>query len=175
MDEPHHATPELGIALDTVCSIVVRAREFDAKEAVVEEDYGSNPIDEGFRSVLEAYLDDPTFQELQSAIDGLNEDEQSALVALVWVGRGDYDLGQWNEALAVAAAAAPVRPRAIFSGSLFSGTIWKRGSLLSDFPVSISPPEQSSVGNASASGRSGRAVLTGIHLSDLADRVTARS
>ena len=96
------ATPELGIALDTVCSIVVRAREFDAQEAVVEEDYGSNPIDEDFRSVLEAYPDDPTFQELQSAIDGLNEDEQSALVALVWVGRGDYDLGQWNEALAVA-------------------------------------------------------------------------
>ena len=95
------ATPELGIALGTVCSIVVRAREFDAQEAVAEEDYG-NPIDEGLRSVPEAYLDDPTFQELQSAIDSLNEDEQSALVALVWVGRGDYDLGQWNEALAVA-------------------------------------------------------------------------
>ena len=78
------ATPELGIALDTVCSIVVRAREFDAQEAVVEEDYGSNPIDEDFRSVLTAYPDDPTFQELQSVIDGLNEDEQSALVALVW-------------------------------------------------------------------------------------------
>ena len=61
------AIPELGIALDTVCSIIVRAREFDAQEAVVEEDYGSNPIDEGFRSVLEAYPDDPTFQELQSA------------------------------------------------------------------------------------------------------------
>ena len=95
-------TPELGIGLDTVCAIVVRAREFDAQEAVVEEDYGSNPIDEDFRSVLEAYPDDPTFQELQSAIDGLNEDEQSALVALVWVGRGDYDVGQWKEALAVA-------------------------------------------------------------------------
>ena len=96
------ATPELGIALDTVCSIVVRAREFDAQEAVVEEDYGSNPIDEDFRSVLEAYPDDPTFQELQSVIDGLNEDEQSALVALVWVGRGDYDVEQWDEVLAVA-------------------------------------------------------------------------
>ena len=96
------AIPELGIALDTVCSIIVRAREFDAQEDVVEEDYGSNPIDEGFRSVLEAYPDDPTFQELQSRIDGLNEDEQTALVALAWVGRGDYEVGQWKEALAMA-------------------------------------------------------------------------
>jgi hypothetical protein len=96
------ASPELGIALDKVCSIVVRAREFDAQEAVVEEDYGANPIDEGFRSVLEAYPDDPTYRELRAAIDDLNVDEQCALVALVWIGRGDFDVEQWKEAVATA-------------------------------------------------------------------------
>ena len=43
--------------------------------------------------MLEAYPDDPTFQELQSAIDSLNEDEQSALVALV-VSRGWWELAE---------------------------------------------------------------------------------
>lgn len=94
--------PELGIGLDKVCFLIVKAREFDVQAAVVEEDYGSNPIDEGFREVLAAYEDDPTFQELQSFIDDLNEDEQGALVALAWLGRGDYTVHQWHRAVTTA-------------------------------------------------------------------------
>ncbi|MEK0082821.1 DUF3775 domain-containing protein [Benzoatithermus flavus] len=70
--------------------MIVKARAFDVQEDMVEEDYGGNPIDEGFREVLAAYGDDPTFQELHIFIDGLDEDEQCAPVALAWVGRGDY-------------------------------------------------------------------------------------
>jgi hypothetical protein len=32
-------------------------------------------------------------------IRALDEDEQTNLVALAWVGRGTYDLSEWNEAL----------------------------------------------------------------------------
>jgi hypothetical protein len=95
-------TPELGIGLDKVCYLILKAREFDVQEGVVEEVYGSNPIDEGFREVLEAFPDDPTDREMRAFIDALNEDEQCALVALAWVGRGDYAVEQWNEALALA-------------------------------------------------------------------------
>jgi hypothetical protein len=93
--------PELGIGLK-VCFVIVKAREFDVQEAVVEEDYGSNPIDEGFRAVLAAYADDSTFQKLQSFIDDLNEDEQCALVAFTWLGRGDYTVERWHRAVAEA-------------------------------------------------------------------------
>jgi hypothetical protein len=41
-------------SIDKVCYIVVKAREFDAQEEVVEEDAGSNPADEDFREVLAA-------------------------------------------------------------------------------------------------------------------------
>lgn len=85
---------------EKVCYVVVKAREFDAQEEVVEEDLGSNPVDEGFRGVLAAYPDDPTYQELKTFIDDLNEDEQAELVALAWMGRGDYTTKEWEQAVA---------------------------------------------------------------------------
>lgn len=90
------------IALDKVCYIIVKARELDAQEEVVDEDSGSNPIDDGFRDVLQDEGGDPTFEELETFIDELNVDEQQELVALVWVGRGDFEPEQWAEAVAEA-------------------------------------------------------------------------
>jgi hypothetical protein len=89
----------LRIDPEKVCFIVVKAREFDVPEDVVEDDPGSNSSDEGFRSVLAAYPDDPTYEELKSFIDALNEDEQIELVALAWVGRGDYTAKEWSRAV----------------------------------------------------------------------------
>ncbi len=85
-----------------VCFVIVRAREFDAKEAPVEEDYGSNPADEEMREVLEEFDDDPTYEELREFINTLNEDEQIELVALAWVGRGSFAPDEWEEAKAEA-------------------------------------------------------------------------
>ena len=89
---------------EKICFIVVKAREFDVPEDVVEEDVGSNPADEDFREVLADYPDDPTLEEIKSFIDDLNDDEQAELVALVWLGRGDYAAKEWNRAVADARA-----------------------------------------------------------------------
>src|SRR5690606_37950394 len=90
------------INADTVCRIIVKARQFGAKEGVVEADYGANPADEGFREVLADYSDDPVYDELKAFIDGLDVDEQCELVALMWVGRGDFGADGWAEALNLA-------------------------------------------------------------------------
>ena len=89
--------PPLAIATDKVCYIVVKAREFDAKEADSDPDSGSNPTDDGMASVLEDERDDPVLEELTVFIDGLNEDEQVDLVALAWLGRGDGTLEDWAD------------------------------------------------------------------------------
>ena len=96
------AEPVLDIDVTKVCYIVVKGREFDAQVDVVEPDYGSDAVDDAFRQVLEAYADDPTFEELRTFIDALNVDEQCQLVALAWLGRGDYTKDDWNEALTLA-------------------------------------------------------------------------
>jgi hypothetical protein len=102
--------PELNISTEKVCYIIVKAREFDAKVAPAEsdsrstpaDDPGSNPADDGEREILEDYADDPTLLELRSAIDDLNEDEVVELIALAWLGRGDYGKEDWLEATALA-------------------------------------------------------------------------
>jgi hypothetical protein len=48
---------------------------------------------------LEDTPDNPTPQELRAAIDGLNFDEREELLALMWLGRGDFDAKSWPEAL----------------------------------------------------------------------------
>ncbi len=90
------------INTETVCRIVVKAREFDVKEDAVEEEPGSNPSDEQFREVLEDFADDPVYQELKTFIDELHIDEQCELVALMWTGRGDFKPEDWTQALAQA-------------------------------------------------------------------------
>ncbi len=89
---------QLAVDRQKVCFLILKARAFDAKVDIVEPDPGSNPSDEDMREVLEDYADDPTYQELCSLLEALNEDEQIDLVALVWLGRGDYAKGDWEEA-----------------------------------------------------------------------------
>ena len=70
--------------------IIVKAREFDEKVAPTDPEFGSNPTDDRDVDVLEAEGDDPTLQELEAALTTLNIDEQLDLLALTWLGRGDF-------------------------------------------------------------------------------------
>jgi Protein of unknown function (DUF3775) len=90
----------LTIALEKLAYIIEKAREFDA-EVPIDPDAasGSDPADDDERQILLDTPDNPTEQELRDAIDGLNIDEREELLALMWLGRGDYDAGDWSEAL----------------------------------------------------------------------------
>jgi hypothetical protein len=87
--------PALSISPDKVDFFIVKAREFDAKDVVTDIDSGSNATDDGMVGVLEDHRDDPTSRELRTFINALTEDEQVDLVALMWLGRGDGDVGEW--------------------------------------------------------------------------------
>lgn len=86
----------LTISPEKVCFIIIKAREFDAKDVVTEPDPGSNPADDKDTAVLEDHEDDPVLEELSSAINALSEDEQIDLVALAWLGRDDYAASDWT-------------------------------------------------------------------------------
>lgn len=87
----------LTISPEKVCFIIVKAREFDAKDAVTEPDPGSNPSDDKGAAILEDHPDDPVVEELTSLIDALSQDEQIDLIALAWLGREDHAAGDWPE------------------------------------------------------------------------------
>lgn len=86
----------------TVCSLIARARAFDAKVPPVEEDAVAQPDEEEMHDALEDYGNDPAAAEIREAIDDLNEDEQAELVALTWVGRGDFTPEEWDDAMTAA-------------------------------------------------------------------------
>jgi hypothetical protein len=92
----------LGIAVEKVCDLITHVRAFDAKIEVTEPDFGSNPADKEMGKGLEAYRDDPVYEELTGFIDTLNEEEQVNLVALAWLGRGDFVADEWPDALKTA-------------------------------------------------------------------------
>jgi hypothetical protein len=87
VDDP---SDELTISPETAFFIIVKAREFDEQVAPTDPDSGSNPSDDREIDVLEAQADNPVLQELQAALGSLNVDEQLDLLALTWLGRGDF-------------------------------------------------------------------------------------
>jgi hypothetical protein len=95
---------EVGINIDPskLCFIITKAREFDAKVDPVKSDSGYNEAGGGEREILEGYADDPALKELRDAIDVLNEDEIVDLIALTWLGRGDFTRNEWARARSLA-------------------------------------------------------------------------
>jgi hypothetical protein len=91
-DSPLTISPEIYFI---IIIIIIKAREFDAKDAVTEPDPGSNPSDDNDSAVLEDHRDDPVVEEITSLINSLSEDEQIDLVTLAWLGRDDYSADDW--------------------------------------------------------------------------------
>lgn len=95
--------PELRVSTERVCFIVVKARQYQVKDVVTDPEPRSNASDDEMRGVLEAHTDDPVGPELVSAFRAMNTDEQTDLVALVLLGRGDGDLSEWADLQTTAA------------------------------------------------------------------------
>src|SRR6185312_8348372 len=89
----------LTISLETLVYIIEKAREYDEEVPVDADDDGSNDSDDREVGILQDTEDNPTEQELRELIDGLNVDEQEELLALMYLGRGDFDRAGWADAM----------------------------------------------------------------------------
>jgi hypothetical protein len=95
-NDSDNSSDELSVSPETVFFIIVKAREFDEQVAPSDPDSGSNPTDDREIDVLEEEADNPVVQELRAAFERLNIDEQLDMLALTWLGRGDF--GTFGEA-----------------------------------------------------------------------------
>ncbi|HEX8842513.1 MAG TPA: DUF3775 domain-containing protein, partial [Sphingomicrobium sp.] len=89
--------------LDTLCRIILRAREYEAQTAS-DYDRGEDAdnVDdeqEGTLSVLEDEINDSVEEELRAAFEDLGEDQLAEVVAFSWVGQGTYEAADWDEAM----------------------------------------------------------------------------
>ena len=88
--------------LDTLCRIILRAREYEA-QTPTDYDGGEaadnvDDEDEGTLSVLDDTINESVEEELQAAFEDLGEDQLAEVIALCWVGQGTYEAADWDEA-----------------------------------------------------------------------------
>lgn len=84
---------------DTVSRLIDLARTFHAKEQVVIPQEPNSPSDDWALQALADHAGDEYYAEFESIIDDLEPDQQQEVVALMWLGRGDGTLEEWEDLL----------------------------------------------------------------------------
>jgi len=96
--------PDLQISPEKVAWIILKLQAFEGKVAPYDtDDENDDAGEDQIADALENRNDDPVVKELTGFIDALNVDEQLDLVALAWVGRGTYEIDEWDDAREAAA------------------------------------------------------------------------
>ncbi|MEA3038531.1 MAG: hypothetical protein QOE79_1044 [Sphingomonadales bacterium] len=101
---------ELLTPLETLCRIIIRARENEAQvpaddpdeDADSEDDFEDEEGGAVALSALEDELNTGVEEELRAILDDLADDQLAETLALAWVGRGTYDVSEWDDASAEA-------------------------------------------------------------------------
>ena len=91
--------------LETLCRIIIRARENEAQVPAADPDEDADNVDDldgdgegGALSVLEDELNTGVEEELRAILEDLADDQLAETLALAWVGRGTYDVSEWDDA-----------------------------------------------------------------------------
>ena len=92
--------------LETLCRIILRAREYEA-QTPTDYDGGEAPEnvdgeDGEALSVLDDEMNSSVEEELTAVFDDLAEDQQAEVLAFCWVGQGTYEASEWDEAIEAA-------------------------------------------------------------------------
>jgi hypothetical protein len=119
--------PELSISTEQIGFLILKAREFDAKEGVSDPDEGSNATDDRMIDVLEDNADDPVAREIAGFINALSIDEQIDLVTLVRLGRGDGTVDDWDDLRAEVAGSINRRTASYLLGQPMLGDLLAQG------------------------------------------------
>ena len=106
---------ELLTPLETLCRIIIRAKENEAQVPAQDPDEDADNVDdldddEGedqALSVLEDELNSGVEEEMRATLDDLADDQLAETLALAWVGRGTYDVSEWEDAFAEASDIDP--------------------------------------------------------------------
>jgi len=86
----------LSVHPDTICFIIAKAREFQAKEQVVIPETPSSPSDDWALQVLADHIDDLSLLEVKTTVQDLSPEQQAELVALMCRGRPARPVRQYR-------------------------------------------------------------------------------
>ena len=101
--------PELRISSEKVCAFIEAAREVAGTVPSTAGDRTTTGDDSKLVTIEDNPGEDSRRQQMVEFVAGLNVEEQTDLLALIWLGRGDYDIAEWDEALEEAEARIAAR------------------------------------------------------------------
>lgn len=94
---------ELETPLETICRLIIRAREMEAQVPDNDSDDEADPTDSDDEfAVMDDDANEAVEEEIFALLDDLGDDQVQEILALAWVGRGTYDASEWAEALEAA-------------------------------------------------------------------------
>jgi hypothetical protein len=89
---------ELAVAVETLCRIVLRAREYETLIPAGGSD-DTGPAGDPTVDEIDDDAENPAEVEIRAIIDDLAEDERAEIIALAMIGRGDFDIAEWADAI----------------------------------------------------------------------------
>ena len=112
----------LTVNADVVCRLIDLAHQYHAQEGLVIPDEmevpvdntdglvddisgaqsvsaEDSPADDSARQLLAGHGDETSFLEFKTIIDAMDPDQQQEVVAMLWLGRGDYAMDEWDSVL----------------------------------------------------------------------------
>lgn len=91
--------PELRISTAKVCDFIEAAREVAGKVAPTTGDRTTTGDDSPLETIEDFPGEDARRGQMLEFIAGLNIAEQIDLLALIFLGRGDYGIDEWDDAV----------------------------------------------------------------------------
>jgi len=99
---------ELLTPLETLCRLILRAKELEAQVPAMDPDEDPDDVDDldddgdQALSTLEDELNTGVEEEVQALLDDLADDQLAETLSLAWIGRGTYDPSEWDDAFSEA-------------------------------------------------------------------------
>lgn len=118
---------ELSVAPDYLAHLIVMVRGIQGREAIVDEESGSNPTDDDAADALQETPGDLSRREVAAELRGLGPQTQAELVALMWTGRGDAEPDEWEQTVELAAASRERPTELYLMGTPLLAEYWADG------------------------------------------------
>ena len=89
----------LSVRIDTICLLIDKAHQFQSQEQVVLGDVPGIPTEDWALEALADHAEDPCLNEVRDLLNDIDPNQRAEVVALMWLGRGDYEVEDWDTAV----------------------------------------------------------------------------
>ena len=132
---------------DALARIILLARLFDADAAAAGKAHNGQENNDALRAERSPGLTTRS-SDLRFAIDSLSTDDQAILIALAWIGRGDFSVAEFDRALVMAFEHQAERTAGYLMGLPMLGDLLELGAAACGAELSgVSPRGSPSVGS----------------------------